>query len=71
MLFLAIGLLVVGILVLCIAGIQVLFVVIDAARGQAVTPRKRPVDVALYGLAGAGLAALLIGIWILHAIGRG
>lgn len=71
MLFLAIGLVVIGILVLCIAGIQVLFVAIDAVRGEAVAPRKRPLDVALYGLAGGGLVALLIGIWLLHAIGRG
>jgi hypothetical protein len=67
MLFLAIGLLVVGVIVACLAGYQVLFVGIDALRGMAVRPRQRPVDVMLYVLTVLGILAIIVGIILLHA----
>ena len=67
MLFLAIGLLVVGVIVACLAGYQVLFVGVDAGRGIHVRPRQRPVDVMLYVITVLSILVIIGGILLLHA----
>lgn len=71
MLYLAVGLLVIGVLVACIAGIQVLFVGVDMLRGMPVRARQRPTDMMLYLLTGLGILAIIAGFWLLHAGVRG
>ena len=62
MLFLAVGMLVVGLLVVCIAGLQVVFYLLDVARGETGRPKRAPIDKALYWLTGLGVVLLVGGI---------
>ena len=64
--FLAIGLIVVGVLILALAGLQLLLAAVDAARG-----RGAPRGVAgrlLYGGAAAGAVCLGVGLWLFRAL---
>jgi hypothetical protein len=67
MLFLAVGMLVVGLLILAIAGLQLIFYVIDLARGETGAPKRGPVDVALYWLTGTGAVLFIAGFWLWRA----
>jgi hypothetical protein len=67
MLYLAVGLLVVGVIVTCLAGLQVLYAGIDVLRGKPVQVRRRPADVMLYWITAAGIVAIIVGVILLRA----
>jgi hypothetical protein len=60
--YLGIGLIVVGLLIACVAGFQLLMYGIDAVRHERDLSGRL-----LYTSTGAGVVLLLVGLWLLHA----